>query len=79
MFLRLISLWKGEVNHIGKKYSYSQIRVCNSELKTLEWDILNPYYLIWESNGMDTLLIFFLNRSFLDIVKKNQKPGFFLI
>ena len=25
---------------------------------------------------MDTLLIFFLNRSFLDIVEKNQKPGF---
>ena len=23
---------------------------------------------------MDTLLIFFLNRSFLDIVEKNQKP-----
>ena len=26
---------------------------------------------------MDTLLIFFLNRSFLDKVEKNQKPGFF--
>ena len=26
---------------------------------------------------MDTLLIFFLNRSFLDIVEKDQKPGFF--
>jgi len=25
---------------------------------------------------MDTLLIFFLNRSYLDIVEKNQKPGF---
>ena len=25
---------------------------------------------------MDTLLIFFLNRSFLDIVEKNQKPSF---
>ena len=25
---------------------------------------------------MDTLLIFFLNRSFLDIVEKNQKPVF---
>ena len=25
---------------------------------------------------MDTLLIFFLNRSFLDIVEKNQKPDF---
>ena len=23
---------------------------------------------------MDTLLIFFLNRSFLDVVEKNQKP-----
>jgi len=26
---------------------------------------------------MDTLLIFFLTRSFLDIVEKNQKPFFF--
>ena len=25
---------------------------------------------------MDTLLIFFLNRSFLEIVEKNQKPVF---
>ena len=25
---------------------------------------------------MDTLLIFFLNRSFLDIVEKNQQPFF---
>ena len=25
---------------------------------------------------MDTLLIFFLNRSFLNLVEKNQKPGF---
>jgi len=28
---------------------------------------------------MDTLLIFFLNRSFLDIVEKNQKTIFFKI
>ena len=26
---------------------------------------------------MNTLLVFFLNRSLLDIVEKNQKPGFF--
>ena len=28
---------------------------------------------------MDTLLIFFLNRSFMDIVEKDKKPGFFKI
>ena len=36
-------------------------------------DILNPDYLIWV---MDKLLIFFLNRSFLDVVEKNQKAVF---
>ena len=45
-----------------------------SELKTLEWDILDPDYLIWVSNGHT--LIFFLNRSFLDLVEKNEKPVF---
>ena len=46
----------------------------SDQLKTLEWDILNPDYLI--KYPMDTLLIFFLNYSFLDIVEKNQKPVF---
>ena len=45
-----------------------------TELKTLEWDILNPDYLIWVSNGHT--FYFFLNHSFLEIVEKNQKPGF---
>ena len=44
-----------------------------TELKTLEWDILNSDYLIWVSNGHT--FDFFLNHSFLDIVGKNQKPS----
>ena len=45
-----------------------------SELKTSECDILNPDYLIWVSNGHT--FDFFWDRSFLDIVEKNQKPVF---
>ena len=51
--------------------SVSSFSIC-SELKTLEWDILNPDYLIWVSNGHT----FVLNHFFLDIVEKNQKPFF---
>ena len=39
-------------------------------------NIPNPDYLIYVSNGH--ILIFFLNRSVLDIVEKNQKTVFFL-
>ena len=44
------------------------------ELKTLEWDILNLDYLY----PMYTLLIFFGNRSFWDMVEIKSKTGFFL-
>ena len=53
------------------KYHY---QVLKPELKTLEWDILNPDYLVWVS----TLYIFFLNRPFLNKVEKNQKPVFLI-
>ena len=51
------------------------ISIERPELKTLEWNILNPDYLIWVS--MDTLFILFWNRPFLDIVEKNKKARFF--
>ena len=50
-------------------FSFKHFRL--SELKTLEWDILNnPDYLIWVSNGHT--FDFLLNRFFLEKVEKNQ-------
>ena len=45
-----------------------------AELKTLEWGIPNPSYLIWVSNGHT--FDFILKPSFVDKVEKNQKPVF---
>ena len=45
-----------------------------AELKTLEWGIPNPSYLIWVSNGYT--FDFILKPSFVDKVEKNQKPVF---
>ena len=46
------------------------------ELKTLEWDILKPDYLIWVSNGhtFDLLLKLF----FLGYSRKKSKTGFLI-
>ena len=56
-------------------FSYFKLRLFDStELKTLEWDILNPDYLIWVSNGHT--FDFLLKPFFFNIVEKNQKPVF---
>ena len=46
-----------------------------SELKTLEWDTLNPDYLIWVSNGHT--FDFLLKPFFLGYSREKSKTGFF--
>ena len=67
------------ISFLGKIFRNSfslafQNKYIKSELKTLEWDILNPDRLIWISN-LDTFNVL-LNPLFLDIVQANQKPVF---
>ena len=49
-------------------------KVFSSELKTLEWDILNPDYLIWVSNGH--AFDFLLKPFFLGYRREKSKTGF---
>jgi len=48
----------------------------HSELKTLEWDILNPDYLIWVSNGHT--FDFLLKPFFLGYSREKSKPVFLI-
>ena len=52
----------------------SRISAGSSELKTLEWDILNPNYLIWVSNGHT--FGFLLKPFFLGYSREKSKTGF---
>ena len=54
-------------------------KVPSSELKTLEWDILNPDYLIWVSNVHTFNFLLLKHHYFSDIVEKNQKPVFLIL
>ena len=45
------------------------------ELKTLEWDILNPDYLIWVSNG--NTFDFIVKPFFLGYSREKSKTVFF--
>ena len=69
MLVRLLLLFSRLNNRSGIRKFHS--KVFSSELKTFEWDILNPDYLIWVSNGHTYDLL--LNPLFLDNKRENQK------
>ena len=56
------------------KVSTVDIQIKQSELKNLEWDIHNPDYLIWVSNGQT--FDFLLKPFFLGYSREKIKPVF---